>query len=99
MGPRARALVFVAVFALAACGGRVSDPAADSGTGTGTSDGGASESSHGGQVFGVCPADAPGLGDPCVTPNQGCVYLYSGGGCVAFVCDGSSHWVSSKEGC
>jgi hypothetical protein len=100
MHPALRALVALAAFlASTACGGKTTgDPASDSGA----SDGGTSSSqssSSGGQTFGVCPAEAPNLGDPCVMPNQGCVYLYGNGGCVAFVCDGSSHWVSSNEGC
>jgi hypothetical protein len=97
---RARALVVLAAFiASAACGGKVTgDPAPR----PGASDGGDSSppsSSGSDPGFGVCPADAPNLGDPCVMPNQGCVYLYGNGGCVAFVCDGSDHWVSSNEGC
>jgi hypothetical protein len=103
MHPRcARALVVLAaLLASAACGGKVTgDPAPP-----GASDGGGSSSSSSGsgsgsgQGFGVCPADAPNIGDACGMPNQGCVYLYGNGGCVAYVCDGSDHWVSSNEGC
>jgi hypothetical protein len=98
---RARALVALAAFlAGAACGGKTTgDPAASD---SGASDGGSSSQpgpGGGGHSFGVCPSEAPNIGDPCVMPNQGCVYLYGNGGCVAFVCDGSSHWVSSNEGC
>jgi hypothetical protein len=98
MHPRALVLAtLVAAAGSGACGGRVSgDPAPDSGASDGSSSSG---SGHGGQVFAVCPTDAPTPGDACVTPNQGCIYRYSGGACVAFVCDASSHWVSSNEGC
>jgi len=100
MHRRARTLVVLAAFLVsAACGGKVTgDPAPDSGASHGGNSS-SSSSSGGGQTFGVCPAEAPNIGDPCVMPNQGCVYLYGNGGCVAFVCDGSSHWVSSNEGC
>jgi hypothetical protein len=99
---RARALALGALLVSAACGGKVGtgDPA-DSGA-SNSRDSSPSSSGSGsgsGQTFGVCPAEAPNLGDPCVMPNQGCVYLYGNGGCVAYVCDGSNHWVSSNEGC
>jgi hypothetical protein len=99
MHPRVRILVaLVAALGSAGCGGRVTgDPAADSGTSDG-SPSGSSSGSSGGQVFGVCPSEAPSPGDACVTPNQGCIYL-SNGRCAAFVCDASSHWVSSSQGC
>jgi hypothetical protein len=105
MHSRASILVaLVAFFGSAGCGGKVSgDPASDSGTSdgshSGSSSGGSSGSSNGGGPgFGVCPSDAPSPGDVCVTPNQGCIYL-SNSGCAAFVCDATSHWVTSSQGC
>jgi hypothetical protein len=48
--------------------------------------------------FGLCPAEPPVAGDECESPNQGCKYV-ANGLCLAFVCDGSSHWASTTEGC
>jgi hypothetical protein len=99
MLPRACALVaLVAALVGAACGGKVGDPAADSGTADGSSSSGSGSSSGAGHGFGLCPSEAPSLGDACGTPNQGCIYL-SNGACVAFVCNASGHWVSTSLGC
>jgi hypothetical protein len=94
----ARLAAVVTVALLAGCGGRVSSDPADSGAAATSGDDASAEGGHTTTPFGLCPAEPPAVGDACVSPNQGCLYVY-GGACLALVCDGSGHWVSASAGC
>jgi hypothetical protein len=91
-----------------ACGGRV-DPSDDGGasgssSGSGGSGGSSSGSTSGGGsgsgfVVPPCPPDPPSPGMSCTAPGQeGCAY-YTNGGCEAFLCNDSSVWQTTPEGC
>jgi hypothetical protein len=96
------ALAAVLVCACVACGGRV-DPGDDGGAGSGSSSGpgggGASSGTGGNGSVTVppCPAWPPTPGTACVGPN-GCAY-YTNGACEAFLCNDSSEWQTTPEGC
>jgi hypothetical protein len=101
MALRTRVALIAVAFVCAACGGRVSGDPPDSGVVAmvaGDSGTGDAQPGHPDTPFGICPAEPPAVGDACTSPNQGCVYL-ANGACVSFVCDGSSHWSSTSEGC
>jgi hypothetical protein len=101
---RGVALAAVLVCACVACGGRV-DPGDDGGAGSGSSStsssgGGASgggTGSTGSEIVPPCPDWPPTPGTACVGPN-GCAY-YTNGACSAFVCNASSEWQTTPEGC
>ncbi|HEY5242463.1 MAG TPA: hypothetical protein VIJ22_13380 [Polyangiaceae bacterium] len=89
-----------------ACGGRL-DPGYDGGTSSSSSSTGSGSTSSGGSSgngssSGVtvppCPSEPPAPGTTCVIGEQGCAY-FSNHGCQAFVCDESSVWQSTPEGC
>ena len=92
----------VALVLCVACGGRVGGDGGDGGAvqqdGSAMSTPDGAPSPPGQTIFGVCPAEPPQPGDPCVSPGQGCAYV-AGPSCQALVCSDSGRWASSQLGC
>lgn len=61
---------------------------------------GSSGGSSSGETVPPCPANAPAPGSQCEGPGQqGCAYFAPDGTCQAFVCNDSSVWATSAQGC
>jgi hypothetical protein len=83
-------------------GGGAASGGGGSGGSGGASGGGSGANGSGSETVPPCPADPPTPGASCTAPGaEGCAY-YSGSSnavCQAFVCNGSSVWEISAQGC
>ena len=87
-------------------GGTSSGGSASTGSGGSANSSGSAGSSGGsvggssGETVPPCPVNPPIPGSQCEGPGQqGCAYFAPDGTCEAFVCNGSSVWATSSEGC